>query len=155
MVQTMWSAFGYIYIKLSYPTWEKSKKFGGVNFKRWQQKMFYLTILNLAKFLKEIALAVQGENNHDLIIALNARKHSNFLYKNNILNGLGNTFYRVYSSKDLDKDLWDSLGKKYKNEDDRTKKFIVSKFLDYKIVDSKTMINQMQEFQVLLHNIHA
>ena len=35
---------------------KKPEKFGGVDFKRWQQKMlFYLTTLNLAKFLTEDA----------------------------------------------------------------------------------------------------
>ena len=33
---------------------EKPDKFTGLNFKTWQQKMlFYLTTLNLARFLKE------------------------------------------------------------------------------------------------------
>ena len=33
---------------------EKSKKFSGLNFKIWQQKMlFYLTTLNLGRFLTE------------------------------------------------------------------------------------------------------
>ena len=32
---------------------EKPKKFIGLNFERWQQKMFYLTTLNLARFLSE------------------------------------------------------------------------------------------------------
>ena len=32
---------------------EKPEKFIGLNFKRWQQKMFYLTTLNLARFLIE------------------------------------------------------------------------------------------------------
>ena len=33
---------------------EKPEKFNGLNFKRWQQKMlFYLTTLNLARFLTE------------------------------------------------------------------------------------------------------
>ena len=32
---------------------EKPEKFGGVDFKRWQKKMLYLTTLNLAKFLTE------------------------------------------------------------------------------------------------------
>ncbi|CAL8136399.1 unnamed protein product [Prunus armeniaca] len=37
---------------------EKLEKFNGTDFKRWQQKMlFYLTTLNLAKFLKEDAHA--------------------------------------------------------------------------------------------------
>lgn len=35
---------------------EKPEKFSGNNFKRWQQKMlFYLTTLNLARFLTEKA----------------------------------------------------------------------------------------------------
>ena len=35
---------------------EKPKKFNGLNFKRWQQKMlFYLTTLNLTRFLTEEA----------------------------------------------------------------------------------------------------
>ena len=35
---------------------EKPKKFNGLNFKRWQQKMmFYLTILNLTRFMIEEA----------------------------------------------------------------------------------------------------
>ncbi|CAL9019361.1 unnamed protein product [Prunus brigantina] len=35
---------------------EKLEKFNGTDFKRWQQNMlFYLTTLNLAKFLKEDA----------------------------------------------------------------------------------------------------
>lgn len=49
----------------------------------------------------------------------------------------------------------DSLEKKYKIEDVRTKKFIVVKFLDYEMVYSKMVISQVLELQVLLHDIHA
>ena len=35
------------------------------------------------------------------------------------------------------------------------KKFIVGKFLDYKMVDSKSVISQIQDLQVILHDIHA
>ena len=39
---------------------EKSEKFNGTKFKRWQQKMlFYLTTLNLASFLQEDAPALK------------------------------------------------------------------------------------------------
>ena len=33
------------------------------------------------------------------------------------------------------------------------KKFIVGRFLDFKMVDSKTVISQIQELQVIIHNI--
>ncbi|GJW13386.1 zinc finger, CCHC-type containing protein [Tanacetum coccineum] len=48
------------------------------------------------------------------------------------------------------KELWESLERKYKTEDAGTKKFVVARFLDYKMVDSKNVISQ-----VLLHDIHA
>ena len=32
---------------------------------------------------------------------------------------------------------------------------VVGKFLDYKMLDSKTVINQVQDLQVILHDIHA
>ncbi|GJX21866.1 retrovirus-related pol polyprotein from transposon TNT 1-94 [Tanacetum coccineum] len=53
------------------------------------------------------------------------------------------------------KELWESLERKYKTKDAGTKKFVVAWFLDYKMDDSKTMITQVQDLQVLLHDIHA
>ncbi|KAL2467313.1 zinc knuckle (CCHC-type) family protein [Abeliophyllum distichum] len=109
---------------------EKPEKFNGLNFKRWQQKMlFYLTTLNLARFLNEDAPETQT--------------------------GLADSLYNVYNTMKTAKELWESLDHKYKTEDAGAKKFIVGRFLDYKIVDSKTVISQVQELQVILHEIHA
>ena len=47
------------------------------------------------------------------------------------------------------------LGSKIHNKDADTKKFAVDKFLDFKMVDSKTVISQVQEFQLILHEISA
>ena len=137
---------------------EKPEKFNGVDFKRWQQKMlFYLTTLNLARFLKEDA-PVQNENeqqDREVVLAIDAWKHSDFLCRNYVLNGLHDTLYNVYSVKTTAKELWESLDRKYKTEDAGSKKFVVGRFLDYKMVDSKTVISQVQELQVILHEIHA
>ena len=35
------------------------------------------------------------------------------------------------------------------------KKFVVGRFLDYKMTDSKIIISQVQDLQVILHEIHA
>ncbi|XP_075655079.1 uncharacterized protein LOC142625279 [Castanea sativa] len=106
---------------------EKPQKFNGIEFKRWQQKMlFYLTTLNLAKFLYGNAPKLK-ENETD----------------------------SVYSSIKTAKDLGDYLDNKYKTGDAGTKKFIVGKLLDYKMVDSKIVLSQVQELQVILHEIHA
>ena len=78
---------------------EKPEKFNGNDFKRWQQKMlFYLTILNLAKFLREDdPVCSENEADRQVVVAVDAWKHSDFLCKNYILNGLDNTLYNVYS----------------------------------------------------------
>ncbi|KAK9052683.1 hypothetical protein SSX86_029313 [Deinandra increscens subsp. villosa] len=134
---------------------EKPEKFSGLNFKRWQQKMlFYLTTLNLARFLTESPPEVAEENaDAQSVSALQAWKHSEYLCRNYVLNGLVDSLYNVYCKISTAKELWESLERKYKTEDAGTKKFVVAKFLDYKMVDSKTVINQVQELQVILSDI--
>ena len=81
------------------PAAEKPEKFSGQNFKRWQQKMFfYLTTLNLARFLKEDApVPKEGETDFQVISAIDAWKHSEFLCRNYVLNGLSDSLYSVYA----------------------------------------------------------
>ncbi|XXG55184.1 hypothetical protein AAC387_Pa03g2908 [Persea americana] len=136
---------------------EKPEKFNGTEFKRWQQKMlFYLTTLNLARFLHEEAPALKADETDKQVVAtVEAWKHTDFLCRNYILNGLDNTLYNVYCSLKTAKELWDSLDKKYKPEDAEMKKFVVGRFIDYKMINSKAVINQVQELQVILHEIHA
>ncbi|KAL5540606.1 hypothetical protein UlMin_043181 [Ulmus minor] len=136
---------------------EKSEKFSELNFKRWQQKMlFYLATLNLARFLTENAPVLKDDGQDiQAISAVDAWKHSDFLCRNYVLNGLTDSLYNVYSDKKTANELWESLDRKYKSEDAGSKKFVVGRFLDYKMVDSKSVINQVQEIQVILHEIHA
>ena len=135
----------------------KPEKFTGLDFKRWQQKMlFYLITLNLAKVLHENAPTLkEGETDKQIMAVVEAWKHSDFICKNYILNGLDNMVYNVYSQVKTPKELWESLEKKYKTEDVGMKKFIVGRFLDYKMVDSKTVTSQVQELQIILHELHA
>ena len=136
---------------------EKPEKFNENDFKRWQQKMlFYLTMLNLAKFLhKDAPVCSENEADRQVVVAVDSWKHYDFLCKNYILNGLDNTLYNVYSPIKTARELWESLDRKYKMEDAEMKKFVVGRFLDYKMVDSKNIICQVQDLQVILHEIHA
>ena len=118
--------------------------------------LFYLNILNLARFLHETTPTLEeDESDTQLVAAVDAWKHTDFVCRNYILNGLDNTLYNVYSPIKTTKELWESLDKKYKTEDAGMKKFIIGKFLDYKMVDSPNLISQVQELQIVLHDIHA
>ena len=136
---------------------EKLEKFNGTEFKRWQQKMLlYLPTLNLDCFLQGDAPALkENEIDKQVIVVVEAWKHVDFLCRNYLLNVLDNTLYNVYYAFNIARELWESLDKKYKTEDAGPKKFVVVKFLDYKMLDSKTVISQVQDLKVVLHEIHA
>ncbi|KAL7191423.1 hypothetical protein ACSBR2_023491 [Camellia fascicularis] len=53
---------------------EKLEKFLGTDFKRWQKKMlFYLTTLNLARFLRENAYTLnEDETDRQVVAAVDA-----------------------------------------------------------------------------------
>ena len=78
-----------------------------------------------------------------------------FLCRNYILNGLDDSLYNVYNPIPMAKKLWVSLDKKYKTEDADTKKLVIGRFLKYKMVDSKIVISQVQEFHLILYEIEA
>ena len=108
--------------------------------------LFYLTTLNLARFLTKNAPKLRkGQLDIQAISVVDAWKHSDFLCRNYVLNGLVDSLYNNYSDKKTAKGLWESLDRKYKTENIRAKKFIVGHFLDYKMVDSKNVVSQVHE----------
>ena len=70
------------------------------------------------------------------------------------MNGLTDSLYNVYYTKSSAKELWESLDRKYKTEDVGAKKFTMGRFINFKVVDSKTVASQVQELQVIMHEIH-
>nr|GEZ41196.1 hypothetical protein [Tanacetum cinerariifolium] len=95
---------------------------------------FYLTTLGLARFLKETVPQVEPSakrqsSNAQAVQAVEAWKHSDFLCHNCVLN--------------------------VQNRGCWYKEVCSSSFLDYKVVDSKNVISQVQDLQVLIHDIHA
>ena len=118
--------------------------------------LFYLTTLNLAKlFTEDVHNLKEDEFDIHVISVVDAWKHSNFLSRNYVMNALIDSLYNVYSYKKIAKKLWESLDRKYKIEDVGAKKFVLGRFLNYKMVDSKTVVSQVQELQIILHEIHA
>ena len=124
---------------------KKLEKFNGLNFKRWQYTMlFYLTTLNLMRFLAEDAPNLkEDEHTIQVISIVDAWKRYDFLCMNYVMNALTDSLYNLYSDKKTTKELWESLDQKYKTEDAGAKKFVMGCFLDYKMVDSKTMASKV------------
>jgi len=61
--------------------------------------LFYLTIVNLEKFLtKKAPKSSENEFDPSTMAVVDAWNHTDFICKNHILNGLDNTLYDVYNS---------------------------------------------------------
>ena len=89
--------------------------------------MFYLTTLNLSRFLSvEAPQLNEGETYMQVINAVDAWKHSDLLCRNYVMNGLHDSLYNVYYAIKTANELWESLDRKYKIEDVKAKKFGVS-----------------------------
>ena len=118
---------------------ERPKNLMGLNFKRWQQKMlFNLTTIGLARFLTyDLPTSREEETDPQVLMAFNAWKDSDYLCQKYVKNSLNDSLYNVHTSKSSSKELWDSLGWKYKTEDTSLKKYIVGRFFEFQMVDSK------------------
>ncbi|KAF3629380.1 hypothetical protein FXO38_27721 [Capsicum annuum] len=90
---------------------EKLEKFVGIDFKQWQQKMFfYLITLCLQRFISEDAPAVpEGTSDKEHFMIVEAWKHSDLLCRNYILSGLQDDLYNIYSGTKTSKELWGAL----------------------------------------------
>lgn len=78
---------------------EKLEKFTGLKFKTWQQKMFYMTTLNLVRFLKDDPPTVREDGTYVQVLHIvDAWKHSDFLCQNYVLNGLFDALSSVYTT---------------------------------------------------------
>ncbi|XP_060190446.1 uncharacterized protein LOC132619613 [Lycium barbarum] len=134
---------------------EKPGKFSGINFKGWQQRMFFwLTTLGMQKFTNENPPVIEeGMPENQRFMITEGWKHANFLCKGYILSALDGDLYNIHSSAKTSKELWLALKKKYKTKDACLKKFVVAKFPDYKMTDSKTVGTQVQQLQVLIHDL--
>ncbi|XP_019059762.1 PREDICTED: TMV resistance protein N-like [Tarenaya hassleriana] len=105
---------------------ERPEQFKGQNFKRWQQKMlFFLTQLKLSRFM----------------------------CWNFVLNGLDDSLYGVFSKYVTAKQLWEAIDHKYRVEEANQGRMVVAKLLNYRMIDTRSVVEQVDELQIIFHNL--
>ncbi|GJT90670.1 zinc finger, CCHC-type containing protein [Tanacetum coccineum] len=67
-----------------------------------------------------------------------------------ILNGMSDSLFDIYHNVESSKERWDSLEGKYMAEDASSKKFLVSNFINYKMTDSRLVLEQYNELLGIL-----
>ncbi|GJT26038.1 zinc finger, CCHC-type containing protein [Tanacetum coccineum] len=124
----------------------KLDKFEGHDFRRWQKKMYFLlTTLKVVYVLTTPMLELLEDAIVEAIRIRAKWENDDYICKGHILNGMSDSLFDVYTNVESAKELWDSLESKYMAEDSSSKKFLVSNFNNYKMVDSRTVMEQYNE----------
>ncbi|GAU26739.1 hypothetical protein TSUD_317370 [Trifolium subterraneum] len=98
-----------------------------------------------AEQLKEKALQIEKER--QLWI------DNDYVCKNYIINGLEDDLYDYYRTYETASDVWEALCKKYDTEEAGAKKYAVSRYMKYQMVDERSVEVQSHELQKIAHEI--
>lgn len=125
---------------------KKPEKFKGGDFKRSKEKMmFYLTAMNLVRFIKESAPVEARTIQTCTLLQL-------YTLGNNrtTLDYLDDALYNVYFTKGSAKALLESLEKKYKVNDANVSKFAVANFHEFMMVNIRALWSKLKSSRCCL-----
>ncbi|GKC49202.1 hypothetical protein Tco_1071947 [Tanacetum coccineum] len=96
-------------------------------------------------------LVKDGENTTmEQIRKRNKWENDDYVCRGLILNGMSGLLFDIYQNFKSSKELWDSLDAKYMAEDASSKKFFVNNFTNYKMTDSRRVMEQYNELLGIL-----
>ena len=130
----------------------KLDKFEGVDFRRWQKKMHFL--LSSMSVIYVLTTPIPEDHGDDATMEQVRRRakwdNDDYVCRGLILNGMTDSLFDIYQNVESAKELWDSLEAKYMAEDASSKKFLVSNFTNYKMTDSRPVMEQYNELLGIL-----
>ncbi|GJS16861.1 hypothetical protein Tco_0411333 [Tanacetum coccineum] len=133
------------------PKFRKLDKFEENDFRRWQKKMRFL--LSMLKVVYVLSTPMHEFVKDELLEQTRSRckwENDDYICRGHILNGMLDALYDVYQNVGSTKELWDQLESKYMAEYVSSKKFLISNFNNYKMIDSRSV---MEQFHELLRNL--
>nr|GEV55118.1 zinc finger, CCHC-type [Tanacetum cinerariifolium] len=152
----------------------KLDKFEGHDFRRWQKKMHFLLTTSKVVYVlttpmpelledatvKAIRIRdsleskyMAEDSSNSTVEAIRIREkweNDDYLCQGHILNGMSDSLFNVYTNVESAKELWDSFESKYMAGDSLSKKFLVSNFNNYKMVDSRPVMEQYNKHLSIL-----
>ncbi|KAL5572046.1 hypothetical protein UlMin_021643 [Ulmus minor] len=131
--------------------------FYGSNFTCWQDKLcFLLTTLKI--ILDPDLPPVPEPTNEDTDKMKGTRKQredDELICRGHILKVLLDILYDLYTNTKSAKEIWIAMEFKYKAEEENTKKFLISKYFDFKFLDNKPLLPQIHELQIIVNKLKA
>ncbi|GKD14551.1 hypothetical protein Tco_1198958 [Tanacetum coccineum] len=130
----------------------KLDKFEGVDFRRWQKKMHFLLSSMSVVYVLTASIPDDGSDNLTMEQVRKRAKwdSDDYVCKGLILNDMSDLLFDIYQNVESSKELWDSLEAKYMAENSSSKKFLGSNFTNYKMTDSRPVLEQHNELLGIL-----
>ena len=94
------------------------------------------------------------ENENESVAATRERQkwdNADYMCMGHILNGLSDGLFDTYQNDVTAKELWDKLEARYMTEDVTSKKFLVSRFNNYQMVDGRSVMEQFRDIEKMLN----
>ncbi|KAK0598626.1 hypothetical protein LWI29_036452 [Acer saccharum] len=130
-------------------------RFDETNFTRWKGKLFFLlTVLKIAYVLDpnlQPLLEPDKDKDTDTLQAeRKKRSEDEVMCRGHILNTLSDSLYDLYNTMKSPKEIWNALEYKYKAEKEGADKFLILKYFEFTMVDTKPILDQIHELQILV-----
>lgn len=137
----------------------KPEAFDGASFKRWQIKTrMWLTDLKLFWVVTSAVPQAASDDSDDAAkAAALAEKvkwdEANEACLSRLLNVLSNRLFDVYSGFTSAKGLWTELENEFSEVDNGNESFTTENYLNYKMVEGRSVMEQLQEIQLLVRDL--
>jgi LTR polyprotein gag-polypeptide-like protein len=132
----------------------KLEKFVGVDFRCRQKKiMFLLTTFSVNYVISSPKPEESQNETLDQARKRSKWENDDFICRGHILNGMQDSLFDIYQYHESAKELRDALENNYMAENASSKKFFVSNFNSYKMVQNRPIIDQFHELQIMHVNL--
>nr|GEX46897.1 zinc finger, CCHC-type [Tanacetum cinerariifolium] len=129
-------------------------KFEGVHFRRWQKKIHFL--LSSMSVMYMLTTLIPDDGGNAIVDQIRKRAkwdNDNYVRRGLIFNGMSDSLFDIYQNVESSKELRDSLEAKYMAEDASSKKFLINNFTNYKMTDSRPVMEQYNKLLDFKHTL--
>jgi hypothetical protein len=129
------------------PDMTKMEPFNGKNNKIWSDNMdFFLSQIGVDYCLTETEVPENSERIFE---------KDNKTCRGMLLHYISSPLYLIYSKHQNAKDIWEALKTKYGSDDFGTKKYACNRWLHFRMIDNKPVLDQVHEYENLCADVIA